>query len=331
MLNRHRLALAIVSVTALLVASGASAIPPTVTITGRPAESQQCQLGELRVRASETSTFECKLDTGAFESCASPKGYTGSDGSHTFDVKATNAATRPARPHTRGPSTPRRRRQRSLGSRSQPDQHALGELRLHRERGSDIPVQDSTLSCRAVHFATDLDRAGERAAHVRGQGHRRGRQPGAGEPRLDDRRNGADRHDHGQADQPEQTTSARLVFTASETSAFRCKLDTRALALTHLAESLHRPRKRAPHVHGRGDRCSRQRRAGKLHMDDRRSRTNGAITGKPNNPSKVARPASRSSASEASTFRCRLDACACAVPLADDLQQRSRNGPTRSD
>src|SRR5215207_1589668 len=44
--------------------------------------------------APETgSTFQCSLDGAAFASCASPKDYTGlSEGSHTFEVKATDAA-----------------------------------------------------------------------------------------------------------------------------------------------------------------------------------------------------------------------------------------------
>ena len=38
-------------------------------------------------------TFECSLDGDAFASCSSPKSYTGlSEGSHTFSVKATDAA-----------------------------------------------------------------------------------------------------------------------------------------------------------------------------------------------------------------------------------------------
>jgi hypothetical protein len=52
--------------------------------------------------ANSTIAFECKLDDGAFESCASPKTYDGlSDGAHTFYVRASENGAADPTPATR--------------------------------------------------------------------------------------------------------------------------------------------------------------------------------------------------------------------------------------
>ncbi|MDO9496901.1 MAG: M4 family metallopeptidase, partial [Nocardioides sp.] len=70
--------------------------PPDTTITSGPADGSTVPTSTATFGFSATeagSTFECKLDAGAYGSCTSPKAYTGlADGSHTFSVRATDAA-----------------------------------------------------------------------------------------------------------------------------------------------------------------------------------------------------------------------------------------------
>ncbi|HSK72136.1 MAG TPA: Ig-like domain-containing protein, partial [Pyrinomonadaceae bacterium] len=69
------------------------ATAPETTITSSPPDPSNSSTANFEFTSNETgSTFQCKLDLGAFESCTSPKQYTGlSEGSHTFEVKATDA------------------------------------------------------------------------------------------------------------------------------------------------------------------------------------------------------------------------------------------------
>jgi large repetitive protein len=65
---------------------------PTVTVTGPPNPSNDTT-PSFEFTASEVSTFRCRLDTGAFAACTSPKDYTGIvAGPHTFVLEATDAA-----------------------------------------------------------------------------------------------------------------------------------------------------------------------------------------------------------------------------------------------
>ena len=68
--------------------------PPDTAITSGPSGTVSSGSASFNFSASETgSSFECRLDAGAWSACGSPKAYSGlADGSHTFSVRATDAA-----------------------------------------------------------------------------------------------------------------------------------------------------------------------------------------------------------------------------------------------
>jgi hypothetical protein len=69
-------------------------IPPETTIDSGPSGPTNNASPSFSFSANEPNvTFECRLDAGAWGSCTSPKAYTNlSQGPHTFDVRATDAA-----------------------------------------------------------------------------------------------------------------------------------------------------------------------------------------------------------------------------------------------
>ena len=70
--------------------------PPDTTITSGPANGATIKTNsvDFGFSSSETdSTFACRLDSGAWSSCTSPKSYSNlSNGSHRFAVRATDPA-----------------------------------------------------------------------------------------------------------------------------------------------------------------------------------------------------------------------------------------------
>jgi hypothetical protein len=67
--------------------------PPDTAITTRPADPTSSTAPAFAFASSEPSTFECRLDGGAFAACAAPTTYTGvTQGTHTFEVRATDGA-----------------------------------------------------------------------------------------------------------------------------------------------------------------------------------------------------------------------------------------------
>ena len=75
---------------------GADTTPPDTTIDTGPAAGSTTNDSDpsFTFSSSETpSSFECRLDGGAWGACSSPKPYTGlADGPHTFEVRATDGS-----------------------------------------------------------------------------------------------------------------------------------------------------------------------------------------------------------------------------------------------
>jgi len=67
---------------------------PNTSITANPSDPSSSTSADFSFTSTEGgSTFACELDGGGFGACASPASYTGlADGSHTFKVKANDAA-----------------------------------------------------------------------------------------------------------------------------------------------------------------------------------------------------------------------------------------------
>jgi hypothetical protein len=73
---------------------GTDTAPPESTIVSGPSGTVGSASSSFAFSSSEAnSTFECRLDGGAYGSCTSPMNYADlSDGFHTFEVRATDAA-----------------------------------------------------------------------------------------------------------------------------------------------------------------------------------------------------------------------------------------------
>ena len=69
-------------------------VAPETTLGDKPASLVNSASATFTFSSSESgSSFECSLDGAPFASCTSPKSYSGlADGSHTFSVRATDAA-----------------------------------------------------------------------------------------------------------------------------------------------------------------------------------------------------------------------------------------------
>ena len=65
---------------------------PDTSITSGPSGTVATAAASFAFSATESGSFECKLDAGDWEACASPKSYSGlGEGAHSLSVRATDA------------------------------------------------------------------------------------------------------------------------------------------------------------------------------------------------------------------------------------------------
>src|SRR5204862_250257 len=68
-------------------------VAPSASITASPTNPSNSSAPSVSFSSEAGASFQCALDGAAFASCSSPKSYTAiADGSHTFQVKATDTA-----------------------------------------------------------------------------------------------------------------------------------------------------------------------------------------------------------------------------------------------
>ena len=67
---------------------------PDSNIDSAPADPTNATDADFDFSANESGvSFQCQLDGGTYGACSSPQSYNGlADGSHTFDVRATDVA-----------------------------------------------------------------------------------------------------------------------------------------------------------------------------------------------------------------------------------------------
>lgn len=75
------------------VANFTVVIPPNTTITSGPSGKTASADANFAFSSTEPGSFECRLDSGSWSACASPKSYSDlAQGSHTFEVRAVDVS-----------------------------------------------------------------------------------------------------------------------------------------------------------------------------------------------------------------------------------------------
>ncbi len=209
-------------------------VAPDTTITAGPTGASNNASPSFAFTSSEAgSTFECKIDAGACGACTSPKTYASlTNASHTFDVRAIDAATNTdASPASRtwtvdtaAPDTTITAVRR--GARTTPD----AVVHVHLDGGRlDVRVPHRRGDVGRVHIAEGVRRPARTLAHVRRARDRRGRQRrcDARLAHVDGRHGRAGHDDHGRSRRDARNNaSPSFAFSSSEAgSTFECRID----------------------------------------------------------------------------------------------------------
>jgi hypothetical protein len=154
---------------------------PNTSITRQPNDPTNAAGASFAFTATEGgSTFECNLDSGGWSSCVGPKSYTGlADGSHTFQVRATDAAGNTDASPASFTWTVDTAAAEHLDHRParRPDERHRRELLLQLDRGRlELRVQPRLRRLGRLRQPEVVHRPGRRLAHLPGPRHRRGRQ-----------------------------------------------------------------------------------------------------------------------------------------------------------
>jgi parallel beta-helix repeat protein len=305
-------------------------VAPDTSITSHPTDPSTSSSASFSFTSTESgSSFECKLDAGAYAACTSPTAFTGlADGSHTFSVRATDTAgntdATPATftwsldsgpPDTTITSQPTNPSSSSSASFSFTSTEAGSTFQCKLDAGTfatctspnaltSLADGSHTFSVRAIDAFGNVDPT-----------------PASSTWTVDTAP--PDTTITSQPTNPSTSTSAAYSFTSSETgSSFQCKLDAGAFAactspttLTGLLDGPHTFSVKATDAAGNADPTP----ATFTWIVDT-GPPDTTITSQPTNPSAEQGPSFSFTSSEAgSTFQCKLDAgtfATCTSPNA---------------
>ncbi len=211
--------------------------PPDTTITAGPSGTTADSTPTFSFTATEAgSTFQCRVDGGAWSSCTSPHTTASlTNGAHTFEVRAIDGAgnvdaspaSRAFTVETTPPDTTPPDTTITAGPRAQPPtarRRSRSPLPRRARRSSVV----STAAPGVVHLTAHHRLVDQRCAHLRGAGDRRCGQCGCvtGQPGLHRGDDPTGHDDHGWASGTTADSTPTFSFTATEAgSTFQCRVD----------------------------------------------------------------------------------------------------------